>query len=237
MGVTEFDKGSRKHQFAQMRNGEIAAIFSVGCLIRGVDEVVYNILDLQPGKSEIRLCQKWGRMRTGDPKATYTGFDHAGNNQKLGMFWDIYHDTLDTRKPGDRGEAYADDCKAAKPRKCQKCHNLVPPGVRNCPTCHERLPLHAGVTVKDGRLVEIAAAPKVSKEQQHWYSELKWISRKAGFKPGWVNHAFTEKFGIPVPDGISSRGKNPTDEVKAFVREKRKRYLAEKKQHETEALR
>lgn len=231
------DGEERKRIFAQMKYGEIAGILSVGCLIRGVDEDVRCILDLQPTRSEIRHVQKWGRgVRMADGKAILLGLDHAGNNDEkgLGLFTDIYHDTLDTRKPGERSESYKDDDKPAKPRKCPKCRTLIPPGVRVCPTCQERLPLHAGVTVKDGRMVVISAAPKISKEHQSWYSQLKWISRKSGFKPGWVNHSFTDKFGIPVPHGISGRGKNPTDEVKAFVRDKSKRYLAEKKHRESE---
>lgn len=220
------DREERKRIFAQMSYGEIAGIVSVGCLIRGVDEVVYNILDLQPTMSEIRHCQKWGRMRTGDAEATYTGFDHAGNNSKLGMFWDIYHDTLDNRKPGERGEAYKEDYKPAKPRKCAKCHNLVPPGVRACPTCLERLPLHSGVVVKDGRLVEIGSGPKMNKEHQQWYSELIHIGRQAGYKPGWASFKFQAKFGVK-PTGLKSRGKSETsDAVKSFVKEERKKYLA-----------
>lgn len=229
-GVSDSERGTRKHIFAQMRNGEIAGIASVGCLIRGVDEIVYNILDLQPTKSEMRHCQKWGRMRTSDPDATYIGFDHAGNNQNLGVFWDIHHDTLDMREPGDRDEAYKEDYKAAKPRKCPKCHTLVPAGARTCPTCSERLPLHAGVTVKDGRLVEIKPKPKPTKEQQAWFSEFVWLGKKAGFKEGWPAMQFKEKFGVMPFElaGMKTRGKNPTPEVKQFVREKRKEYLASK---------
>jgi DNA repair protein RadD len=232
-GDHDNEKGTRKHIFKQMQAGDIAGIASVGCLIRGVDEVVYNILDLQPTRSEIRHVQKWGRMRTSDPNATYVGFDHAGNNSEkgLGLFWDIYHDTLDTRKPGDRAEAYKDDFKPAKPRKCQKCNTLVPPGARNCPTCSERMPLHSGVTVKDGRLVEIKPKPKPTREQQDWFRELCWIGKKSGFKEAWAAMNFKEKFGMMPFElaDMKTRGKKPTDEVKLFVREKRKEYLAAKK--------
>lgn len=238
-GVSDAEKGTRKHIFAQMRHGEIAGIASVGCLIRGVDEIVYNILDLQPTKSEMRHCQKWGRMRTGDPNATYVGFDHAGNNHSLGTFWDIHHESLDVRQPGERGEAYKEDYKPAKPRKCSKCHTLVPPRVRECPTCMERLPLHSGVTVKDGRLVEIGSGPKPTKEQQEWFSQLIWVARSSGFKAGWVAHAFNEKFGKMPMSGLKNRGKNPTTEVKQFVRDKRRQYLEQKQaatQQKVEAI-
>lgn len=227
------EKGTRAYIFKQISTGEIAGIASVGCLIRGIDETVYNILDLQPTKSEIRHVQKWGRMRTSDPNATYRGFDHAGNNGEkgLGLFWDIHHETLDTRRPGDREEAFKDEHKPAKPRKCPKCFTLIPPGARNCPTCNERLPLHTGVTVKDGRLVEMKPKPKPTKEQQTWFSELIWLGKKAGFKEGWPAMQFKEKFGV-MPyelNNMKTRGKSPTDEVKAFVKEQRKKFLAEKK--------
>jgi DNA repair protein RadD len=231
------EPGTRAHIFRQMSYGDIAGIASVGCLIRGIDEVVYNILDLQPTRSEIRHVQKWGRMRTSDPNATYLGFDHAGNNgdKGLGLFWDIYHDTLDTRLPGDRAEAYKDDYKPAKPRKCMKCNTLVPPGARSCPTCSERMPLHSGVTVKDGRLVEMKPKPKPTREQQDWFRELIFIGKKSGFKESWAAMNFKEKFGMMPFElaDMKTRGKSPTDEVKAFVREKRKEYMERKKQAAT----
>lgn len=220
------DGDERKRIFAQMKYGEIAGIVSVGCLIRGVDEDVRCILDLQPTRSEMRHVQKWGRgVRMADGKTHLLGLDHAGNNQSLGLFTDIYHDTLDTRKPGERGEAYKEDYKPAKPRKCQKCHNLVPPGVRSCPTCHERMPLHSGVTTKDGRLVEIGSGQKVNKEHQRWYSELLHVARSKNMKDGWVTFRFMEKFG-EKPKGLKKRAKTDiSPEVKEFVKVQREQYL------------
>lgn len=230
MGISDNEIGSRKYIFKQMNYGEIAGIASVGCLIRGVDELVYNIFDLSLTKSEIRHVQKWGRMRTSDPNATYVGFDHAGNNSSLGLFTDIYHDHLDIRKPGERGESYKEDYKPAKPRKCSKCRTLIPPGARSCPSCNERIALNPGVKVLDGRLVEIGSGPKINnKERQDWYSELLWIARKSGFKEGWVAHNFHEKFG-EWPKNMRSRGKSPSEEVRVFVKQKRKEYLKSKKQ-------
>jgi DNA repair protein RadD len=227
-GTSDKERGTRKHIFAQMRHGEIAGIASVGCLIRGVDEIVYNVLDLQPTKSEMRHCQKWGRMRTGDPNATYFGFDHAGNNESLGTFWDIHHDHLDTRKPGDRGEAYKDDYKPAKPKKCSKCLNLIPPRARACPVCKERVPLNPGVTVVDGRLVEIGSGPKRdTKAQQDFYSGLLWIARRSNKKDGWAAYSYREKYG-DWPKNLRVRGKQPSDEVKQFVRDRHKEYLKSK---------
>ena len=142
-GTSDNERGTRKYQFAQMRRGDIAGIASVGTLIRGVDEDVRCILDLQPTKSEIRHVQKWGRgVRCADNKSVLVGLDHAGNNHSIGLFTDIYHDSLDIRKQGDRGDAYKEDYKPAKPRKCAKCHCLIPAGARKCPSCSERVALY-----------------------------------------------------------------------------------------------
>jgi superfamily II DNA or RNA helicase len=217
----------RSRIFRKLRQGEIAAIASVGCLVRGVDEDVRCILDLAPTRSESRHVQKIGRgLRTAEGKDKLVIIDSAGNSLSLGLVTDIYHDTLDTRKPGDRGEAYKDEYKPAKPRKCEKCRTLIPPGARVCPVCKERVALNHGVKVVDGRLVEIGSGPKVDiKERQEWYSGLLWIARKGNMKDGWAAYRYKSKFGV-WPQGLKVRGKQPSEEVKEFVRQQRKEYMS-----------
>lgn len=226
-GTRDTEKGTRKHAFAQMRNGEIAGIASVGCLIRGVDEDVRTILDLALTKSDIRHVQKNGRgVRTAPGKTHLLVNDHAGNNAALGLFTDIYHDSLDMRKPGDRGEAYKDDYKPAKPKKCAKCHNLIPPRMRNCPSCNERVALNTGVTVVDGRLVEIGSGPKIDmKERQDWYSGFLWIAKRRNYKDGYAARAYKERFG-DWPKHLRVRAKEPSSAIVAFAELRRKEYLA-----------
>jgi superfamily II DNA or RNA helicase len=225
-GTRDNEKGTRKHAFAQMRNGEIAGIASVGCLIRGVDEDVRCIVDLQLTKSEMRHVQKWGRgVRTAEGKSVLIGLDHAGNNAALGLFTDVYHDHLDTRKPGERGESYKDDYKPAKPKKCAKCHNLIPPKMRNCPSCNERVPLNTGVTVVDGRLVEIGSGPKIDmKERQDWYSGFLWLARQKNLKDGWAANSYREKFG-DWPRHLRVRAKTPSEAVVEYAKQRREEYL------------
>lgn len=231
------DGPDRRRQFDKMRHGEIAGIASVGCLIRGVDEDVRCVLDLQLNKSEMRHVQKWGRgVRCAEGKSHLLGLDHAGNNHALGLFTDIYHDHLDTRKPGDRGEAYVEDYKPAKPRKCVKCKALIPPGARKCPSCQERYALNPGVTVVDGRLVEIGSGPKINtKERQDWFSGLLWIARKGGLKEGWAAFSYKDRFG-EWPKNLRVRGKQPSEEVKQFVKQRRQEYLARKKANDSSGV-
>lgn len=224
----------RKRQFKQMRYGEIAGIASVGCLIRGVDEDVRCIVDLQLTKSEMRHVQKWGRgVRCADGKTVLVGLDHAGNNAALGLFTDIYHDHLDIRKPGERGESYKDDYKPAKPKKCAKCHNLIPPKMRNCPSCNERVALNTGVTVVDGRLVEIGSGPKIDmKERQEWYSGFLYMAKQKNIKDGWAAFRYKEKFGT-WPNKLRVRAKKPTDQMVEFDRQAYEKYRMSKPEERT----
>jgi superfamily II DNA or RNA helicase len=225
---TELDE--RRRIFKKLADGELKVIASVGCLVRGIDEDVRCVLDLAPTKSIIRHVQKIGRgLRPAEGKERLVIIDCAGNSVALGLVTEIFHDHLDMRKPAERGEAYKDDPKPAKPRKCPKCRMLIPPGLRACPSCQEKLPVHSNVTVMDGRLVEITAGSrKAAKERQDFYSGLLYYARKGNLKDGWAAYRYKERFG-DWPKGLRVRGKQPSDEVKAFVTAQRREYLAAKK--------
>ncbi len=220
----------RERIFAQMAHGEIAGIASVGCLIRGVDEDVRCILDLQMTRSEIRHVQKWGRgVRNANGKEYLVGLDHAGNNIALGLFTDIHHDHLDTGKQGDRNDPYWDDDKPAKPKKCPKCGAILPPMKRACGNCGERIERPTGVTVVDGKLVELGHRSMLDRKmKQAWYSGFLWVQNKRGYKPGWATFTFQEKFGHK-PSDLQAKKRKPGDELMDYVNAKIKAYRAERK--------
>ncbi|MBU6232168.1 DEAD/DEAH box helicase family protein [Patescibacteria group bacterium] len=152
----------RTEQFAKMKYGEIAGIASVGCLIAGVDEDVRCIIDCAPTKSEISLVQRWGRgIRTASGKTHLVGLDHAGNNtdQGLGLFWEIFHDHLDTHKPHEKGVAYEGEKRPAKPKKCAVCNVLIPAGSAICKNCGAAMRA-TGVEHEEGELVVYGTQPK-----------------------------------------------------------------------------
>lgn len=215
----------RVRLFREMQYGEIAGISSVGCLISGVDEDVRCIIDLKLRKSEMKHVQLWGRgVRPALGKTFLLGLDHAGNNIDLGLFTDIYHDTLDMRKSSERGEAYKGDNKPAKPNKCPKCHNLVPPAKRFCPSCGERIEHKHNVQIIDGRLVEIGANYKASqKKRQNWYSAFIWLQRHKRFKQGWAEHRFQERFGA-WPQGLKAVARKPSEEIRTATRKSYEEY-------------
>jgi hypothetical protein len=97
--------------------------------------------------------------------------------------------------------------------------------MRNCPSCNERVALHTGVTVVDGRLVEIGSGPKIDvKERQEWYSSLLWIAKQKNLRDGWAAHSYKEKFGA-WPKNLRVRAKKPSDAVVEYTKQRREEYL------------
>lgn len=227
--------------FNQMRGGEIAGIASVGCLIAGVDEDVRCIIDIAPTNSEMRLVQKWGRgIRTvpGVDK-TLIGLDHAGNNSEdgLGMFWEIFHDHLDTHKKTDKDSAYEGEPKPPKPKRCQVCHVLIPKGRAVCPKCGTPLPAHSDVEHVDGELALYGKQKKVKEreytmqEKQLWYSGFLWIAREGGKSDGLAAHRYRDKFGV-WPDKLAKVPRPPSFEVEKYDQHCRIAFFKSKKKAE-----
>jgi hypothetical protein len=71
-------------------------------------------------------------------------------------------------------------------------------------------------------------APPVipSDPKDRWLAELTFIAEKSRFRPGWVAHQFKAKFGFFPPRGMEINPIPPSDEVKAWVKERLAEYLA-----------
>jgi len=235
------DEYSRATTFKRFRSGEYRIISSVGCLIQGVDEDVRAIIDAAPTCSETRHVQKIGRgLRTAPGKERCLILDHAGNTLRLGLVTDIYHDSLDTRKPGDRGEAYKDDKKPVKPKQCKTCKMLVPVGKQKCPGCGE-LVLHNHIVAKDGELTLFesgtAKKPKTRKQEatneqkQEFYSGFLQLASERGHSEGWAAHAYKEKFGV-WPRGLARERSEPTYEVRQYDKHRHIRWVKSKEKQQ-----
>jgi hypothetical protein len=64
---------------------------------------------------------------------------------------------------------------------------------------------------------------------QDWFNQLVYVSRKSRFSDGWAAHQFKAKFGEFPPWDWSPEPQQPCEEVSAWVKERRKEYLATKK--------
>ena len=222
-------RDERAEVFRDFRSGVIKGISSVGCLIRGVDEDVRCIIDCQPTKSEMAHVQKIGRgLRPADGKELLI-LDHAGNNLALGTVTDIFHDHLDMGMKGDRKQPYEDEKEPPKPKKCPKCHAIVPGHVYKCPNCGEKLAHESKVEAKAGELVEFGSKKAKKDDKQVFYSGLLGLAweRQYGNPEGWAAHKYRERFGV-WPIGLDRHMATPSKAVRDFEYKLRLKWAAEK---------
>lgn len=213
--------------FKPFRDRRFKVIASVGCLTTGVDEDVRCIIDAQPTRDEKKHVQKIGRgLRIASGKARLLILDHAGNTLRLGMVTDIHHERLDSRLPGEKGEAYEGDPPAPKPKKCPNCGIVIAAGKKVCNFCHHKIEVEHGVDEQDGELF-LLQAPPVNKraaglDQQDWYSGFLGIAQERGYNSRWADHRFKAKFGQfpillrkePKPPSIAIRGFDHHERIK-----------------------
>jgi len=171
------------------------------------------------------------------------GLDHAGNNSAdgLGLFWEIYHDHLDTHKESDKEVAYEGDPKPQKPQRCPTCHVLIPKGHAVCIKCGAPLSANSGIVHVDGDLALYGGEKKKVKERQYtmeekqaWYSGLLWIVRERGGADGAAAHRYREKFGT-WPNHLAKEPRPPSFEVERFDKHCRIKFIKGKQKGEANA--
>lgn len=221
--------------FRRFRNGETKVVISVGCLSTGVDEDVRCIIDAAPSNSEATIVQKL--MRGGTPsegKEYYWLNDHAGNANRFGWYEDIGHTVLDTTPPHVKGCAYEEEeasPQEQKSKQCPSCRGILRRSDLTCPIC--------GLTiVKDttvvragelGELVRGTAEKKEKKqrlqrsEEQAFYSGLIDFSQRRGWKMGWADNKYKERFGV-WPRGLEKVPMTPRKSVKDFIKESNRKW-------------
>jgi DNA repair protein RadD len=163
----------------------------IGCLI-----------DCYPTSSLIQHVQRAGRiMRLCEGKDYAIYLDHAGNitNPKLGMPELIVPDSLDDgEKPFTEADQVKKEKKESKARECPSCYQLFT-GLR-C-ACGYEIPPKERMTHDGTLLEEIKQAKKANKEvskeeKTQFLSELMLYARLKGFKMGWAQHKYRDRFGV-----------------------------------------
>lgn len=237
------DPDERREIFGKYRSGEYKILSSVGVLTTGIDEDVRCLVDCAPTKSEITLVQRWGRgVRTAEGKSHLIGLDLAGNNERLGMFTDIHHDHLDSRQPGDKGEAYEKDEKPAKPMLCKGCNALMAAGSKVCPACKlENKPTNH-IEHANGELVEFGlTAPKAKKveippsEKARWYAELKGYAEQSRRSESWVLANYRDKFNEWPHKKTDVIPLLPSDDVLGWLKHRRIKWAKGKQREKSVA--
>ena len=226
----------RKRVFQRYRNREDKITCNVGVLVTGVDEDVRVIIDACMRKSEINWVQAFGRgLRLADGKDYLRHYDHGGNSLRLGLPTHIHHEDLDCRKPGEKSES-EDEKPTPKPRKCKKCHTMIPPATKKCPSCGDIAVAVNNIIHEKGELVALnsMSAPSKSKAKkapkdvkQVFYSSLLTMAAERGYQPGWVANQYRAKF-TTWPRGLMEVPMRPAPEVRKFIHDQRMAFLATK---------
>jgi superfamily II DNA or RNA helicase len=247
-GYIDAFTSERSPIFKKFRAKEIQGIASVGCLSTGVDEDVRCIVDAALKRKKSDIVQAIGRgMRPAEGKEYLWLNDHTGNANRFGWFADIYHEKLDDTPPHVKGSAYEKDESApteVKRKQCSVCREFLPRGAFKCPNCGNVMVVDDVVTL-DGELVDLRSAGAERKakkerkekakkekteldERRKYYGWMLHIGLERGFKPGWANHRFHEKFGR-WPDGLKAVARKPPKEIRE---QERKRAIEYRKANE-----
>lgn len=212
----------RQQIFDDFTAGRYQVICNVGVLTTGLDLDVRLIILARPTKSEILYVQIIGRgLRIAEGKEDCLIFDHSSTTSNLGFVTDIHHDSLDDGKKNTSGSY---ESETPLPKECPKCQILKAPGVHICPNCGFEPVKQSDVFVVPGELIELErtrAKAKLNRnssteEKTQFLAELKCHAAKKGFKRGWAQNQFREKFGVwpnkykgtPPADSISPETAN-----------------------------
>lgn len=215
MAVSYKDSDELKRQIFEdfaKPDTSIHGLIAVDVLTKGFDvpDVCVGISARPFSKSLSSHVQQMGRvMRSYPGKDFALWLDHSGNYLRFKDDWDDLFSNgpgpLDDGKEKPKPEPTKKEKEAAK---CPKCGHLW--GNEDmCPHCglvRVRLNL---VQATPGEMEEIAggAKPKASKdEKQNFYSELLGYARFKGYKQGWADHKYKDKFGV-WPRGLENVGR------------------------------
>jgi DNA repair protein RadD len=219
----------------ELEAGRIAAVMSVGTMIKGVDWKFGTVIDAQPTKSHKRHVQKLGRLRPFAEWPESIVLDHSDNILRLGLPIDIDRDALCCAKKGERTEGGAEARAESKPKLCPNCNSVKCIGEKVCPCGHQWKLAGADIEEGAGTLARVgggASGPKKHEatmaDKQAWFSQLRAVAMQRGRSDGWVSNAYREKFGV-WPKGLDRISMDPSPEVIGWVRSKDIRWAKRKK--------
>jgi superfamily II DNA or RNA helicase len=189
---------------------------SIGCIVLA-----------RPTKQMGLYRQMIGRgLRPAPDKTNCIVIDHSGATYRLGFAEDAVAWTLD---PDRHAENPVHDARAgdrpggSKIVACAEC-GAARVGGHACLNCgYLPAPPPRAVEVTDGDLGLVDASrrarptddPRVRTE---WHSMLTAIAAERGYKPGWIAHQYRKKFGDWPPRGARPLPREPSVEVRRWVR-------------------
>ena len=210
------------------KRGEFTVLSNVALIAEGFDYPACSVMILaRPTKSLIRYIQMVGRvLRTHDSKTKALVLDHSGTAHRLGYPTDDLPLELCDGSPK---KGSLKEREPAKPKKCPQCAYMKPAKVHKCPQCGfepKRKPEEVEVLDGELRLVERISKKKADKyDKQDVFSQLLAMQYEKKYSDGWTANQFRKLFQV-WPRGMEKTCKEPTDEMRRWVKAQQIRYAS-----------
>ena len=213
----------RKEIIQKFRDGKVQVLSSVNVLGIGFDVPSASCAILaRPTKSEALHIQQMGRViRSCEGKKDALLLDHAGNVPKFGL--PIHFEVPDL----SNDDYQSNKTKVKKEDKlivCDNCGAALEPDILQCNQCGMDVIKNkkSNVVHADGKLIEYGSNDSGEvyyshQDKREWYAGFLWQAERKGFKRGWANHKFKEKFG-DWPNFRSVTPTVPTQEVSNWLK-------------------
>jgi superfamily II DNA or RNA helicase len=226
-GSTPMDE--RDATLNRLASGEIEVVTNCMVLTEGWDMPVLGCLVLaRPTKQMGLYRQMIGRgLRPAPDKSNCIVIDHSGATYRLGFAEDHIEWTLDPDHKADNPtHAARDGDQPGGPKivECPECGAARVGGLA-CLSCGY-LPVAPprSIEVIDGDLGLVDANRKAQRElddprlRSEWHAMLAYIAAERSYKPGWIAHQYRKKFGDWPPYGPEPVPREPSVEVRRWVR-------------------
>lgn len=201
-GTTAEDE--RRAILTRLQAGATQVVSNVGVLCEGWDMPSCKCLVLaRPTKSLSLFMQMGGRIFRPWEGVQPIVLDHASNVTRHGLphmdrEWSL-EEKLKRAGTGD-----------APTKECPQCMARIAASARTCPHCdvEQKAPDGAGqkaIVEEDGELVEVK--PPTVEEREAWCAAAVATANRKGLKPGWVWHAYKDRFHLQMPNEMWRRVK------------------------------
>jgi len=233
-GTTPTDE--RDRILEQLAKGQIEVVCNAMVLTEGWDQPAVSCLVLaRPTKSLGLYRQMIGRvLRPASGKTDALILDHAGATFMHGFAEDPIEWTLheDQRAANKAHAARGSGDAPGALTNCPECSAVMFRG-KPCGTCGWRPQRKAeAFEVIDGELARFqqdgSIPPKERADQKRaqFHSQLLWVAREKGYRPGWAAMKFKERFGTfpAAKPGALPQPEPPDEKVRAWVRSRQIAY-------------
>jgi DNA repair protein RadD len=217
-------KNEREATLAALAAGKIDVVSNCLVLTEGWDLPVTACCVLARPTRQMGLYRQMiGRvLRPANGKTDAVILDHSGAVFRHGLpedpvCWTLDPNKMATNKVHDARKG--DHLGGAKILECSQC-GAIREGGKACPCCGF-LPVRKPdlVVFEDGELALVQGRKRgvAAVDKRAFHRQLAGIAQERGYKPGWADYKFKEKFGHWPPRGRVDPI-DPTPEIRSWVR-------------------